>query len=291
MSGVYGTVRPANVNPLRDVEMYYFYRPSRGTSDDEFGEFKKLDSSCLVKSTCNGENGAVNLMGMYNLRLPLDKFNKKGIYTIYIKPKEYKIKLYDVRVLAAYPDIKGVVINSKEIDDITDLTGYRLEYFDANGERIETVRLITSSNPAEPILVTATDNYPKTTRYKFTDTSSNYLFCTVTPSSSSTYKPNTNPFIGVPGGEVALSNTKFSPIMLEIEMVEHDAETLTYMLEGDQVRDRDNGVITTYNSKHEIYHQADYYTEKDSLGEPLYDVKKKRDIIDPSQDYGNVINE
>lgn len=291
MSGVYGTVRPANVDPLKDVEMYYFYRPSRGTNDDEFGEFKSLDSSCLVKSSCKSENSVVNLMGMYNLRLPLDKFNKKGIYTIYIKPKEYRIKLYDVSVLAAYPDIKGVIINSKDIDNITDLTGYRLEYYNSNGERLETVRLITSCNPSEPILVTATDNYPKTTRYKFTDTSSNYLFCTVTPSSSSTYKPNTNPFIGVPGGEVALSNTKFNPVMLEIEMVEHDAETLTYMLEGDQVRDRDNGVITTYNSNHEIYHQSDYYTKKNSLGEPLYDVKKKRDIIDPSQDYDNIINE
>ena len=125
----------------------------------------------------------------------------------------------------------------------------------------------------------------------FNSVSSNYLFCTVTPSSSSTFKPNVTPYIGVPGGKVALINTKFNPVMIEIEMVEHDAETLTYMIEGDQIRDRDNGIITTYNKDKEIYHQADYYTIKNSNGAALYDVKKTRENIDPSQDYGNIVIE
>lgn len=288
MSGVYGTIRAANIDPLKDVEIYYFYRPSRGTTDDDFTSFKKLNSDLLVKS--QDENGD-NLIGMFNLRLPLDKFNKKGIYTIYIKPKEYIIKLYDVSVLAAHPDIKGVVINSYDIDGITDLTGYRLEYFDGSGNRNDVTRLITSSNHAEPILVTATDNYPKTTRYKLTDTSANYLFCTVTPSTFNTFKTNTNPYIGVPGEEISLSNTKFNPVMLEIEMVEHDAETLTYMLEGEQIRDRDKGIITTYNKNKEIYQQVEHYTLKNSNGEPLYDIKRVRDDIDASQEYDNIIKD
>ena len=50
MSGVYGTIRPANIDVLRDVEIYYHYRPTRGTLDEVFGEdFKRLDNSCLVK--------------------------------------------------------------------------------------------------------------------------------------------------------------------------------------------------------------------------------------------------
>lgn len=286
MNGVYGTLRAANINPLTDVEMFYYYRPTRGTNDDNFKHFESLDPSYLVQSMTNDNT---NLVGMYNLRLPLNKFNKKGIYTIYIRPKEEEITLYDVSVLAAYPDIKGVVINSNDINGQTDLSGYRLEYFDKNGNRSNITRLITASNHAEPILVSVSDGYPKTTRYKLTDTSSNYLFCTVTPSVSNSYKPNTNPYIGEPGDKVILINTKFNPIMMEIEMVEHDEETLSYMIGGDQVRDRDNGIITLYNNNNEIYSQYDYYTIKNINGEPLRDVKKKREIIDPSQDYDNVI--
>lgn len=72
-------------------------------------------------------------------------------------------------------------------------------------------------------------------------------------------------------------------------MVDHDIETLSYMIEGDQVNDRDNGIITTYNDKHEIYHQSDIYVLKDRLGNPLYNIKKKRDNIDYSQDYENLM--
>ena len=77
--------------------------------------------------------------------------------------------------------------------------------------------------------------------------------------------------------------------MMEIEMVTHDMDTLSYMLEGDQVNDRDNAIITTYNDNKEIYHQADYYTLKDKLGNPIYNIKKKRDIIDVEQEYDNII--
>ena len=89
--------------------------------------------------------------------------------------------------------------------------------------------------------------------------------------------------------EVRIVNTKFTPKMIEVEMVEHDADTISYMLEGDVVNDRDNAIITTYNDRDEIYHQSDYYVEKDSLGNPLRNVKKKRDNIDHSQDYNNVM--
>ena len=74
------------------------------------------------------------------------------------------------------------------------------------------------------------------------------------------------------------------------KMVDHDADTISYMIEGDQVRDRDNAIITTYNDQHEIYHQYDYYTVKSKLGEPLYDVKKTRENIDGSQGYDNIMN-
>lgn len=289
---LYGTIKPANINIDTDVEMFYYYRPTRNTEDENFANgFQNLENVNLVK-TRNVESGgsSSDIMGLYELRLPLDKFNKKGFYSVYIRPKEMKVNITDVSVLAAYPDIKGVVFNLSDFGGITDLSGYRIDYFDESGNRTDVSRLITSCNRCEPVLVTVSDSYPKVTRYRLTDTSSNLVFCTVTPSAASTFKPDVAPFIGIPGGKVIVSNTKFDPKLMEIEMVDHDIDTLTYMIEGDQVRDRDNAIITTFNDNHEIYKQQDYYTVKDELGNPLYDVKRNREDIDPSQDYDNTIN-
>ena len=292
MNGVYGTIRASNINIEQDVEMFYHYMPSRSAdSDDNSPYYKPFDSSNLVAAKSKiGDNEPSDILGLYNLRLPLNEFGLKGIYTVYIRPKQYEVTLKDVSVLAAYPDVKGIVVGIDSVDGIDDLTGYLVQYRDnTSGDLTEVVRLITSSNRCEPVLVTVADNYPKTTRYRLTDSSSNFLFCTVTPSSSSSFKPNVTPYIGVPGGNVIISNTKFNPVMLEIEMVDHDADTLTTMLEGDQIRNRDKAIITTYNEDKEIYMQQDYYVIKSKLGNPLYEVKKKRNDIDTDENYDNII--
>lgn len=282
-TGVFGSIRPADINPTLDVDMYYFYRPSRGETDDIIKGYKKLNpSECL--SYCVTDDDESKIVGMYNLKLPLDKFNRKGIYTVYIRPKERTTNIVDVSVLAAYPTVKGVVLNLKstELNGLTDLTGYRIEM--GNGVS----RLIKSCNRCEPVIVNTGDGYPKSTRYNLTDGGSNLVFCTVSPSSSPTFKTNAAPYIGEPGLEVKVVNTKFTPKAVEIEMVDHDMETLSYMLEGDQANDRDNSIITTYNYNHEIYHQSDIYVLKDRLGNPIYNIRKKRNNIDHSQDYENV---
>ena len=283
-SGVFGTVRPAKLTPSKDVDILYTYAPSRGESDADFNGFKYLNAGeCLVPAIeQDNEGGVIN--GLFKLRLPLDKFNRKGIYTLYIRPKEVKITIVDVSVLAAYPDIKGVVLNTKDNNIGENLIGYRLEFEDG------TTRLIKSCNRCEPVIVNTGDGYPKSTRYNLTDSSSDFVFCTVSPSSSPTFKPNAKPYIGEPGKEVKLINTFFTPQMYVIEMVTHDMDTLSYMLEGDQTNDRDNAIITTYNDKHEIYHQSDYYVLKDRLGNPLYTVRKRREIIDTNQSYDNIID-
>jgi hypothetical protein len=166
----------------------------------------------------------------------------------------------------------------------TNLIGYRLEFEDGS------TRLIKSCNRCEPVIVNTGDGYPKSTRYNLTDKSSDLIFCTVSPSSSPTFKPNVKPYIGEPNINVKVINTFFTPQMYTIEMVTHDFDTLSYMLEGDQVVDKDNAIITTYNDKNEIYHQSDYYVLKDSLGTPIYNVKKKRTNIDISQSYDNIID-
>ena len=294
MSGLYGTVRSAKIDPINDAELFYFYRPNRSTTAEDFSKFKSLSSSNLVASHGDVDGQIEDILpGMFNLRLPLDVFNDTGIYTVYIRPKEYITNLLDVSVLADYPDIRGVVINKNAVNGVTDLTGYRIEYFDATTkERTDRAFIITSCNFCKPIWVSVSDsvNIPK--RYQYTDSSANLLFCTLTPCSYGDYSPNVAPNIGTGVEEkdlVAIINTKFSPVMIEIEMVEHDAETITTMLEGDTIMDHDNAIMTHYNDNKEIYQQYDFYEQKNSLGEPLYTVKKKRENIDSSEDYDNII--
>jgi hypothetical protein len=294
MSGLYGTVRSAKIDPQKDAELFYFYRPNRSTTAEDFTQFKKLSASNLVASKGDVDSQIEDILpGMFNLRLPLDTFNDTGIYNVYIRPKECITHLVDVSVLADYPEIRGVVVNKNAVDGVTDLTGYRVEYFDpTTKERTDRAFIITSCNFCKPIWVSVSDsvNIPK--RYQYTDSSANLLFCTLTPCSYGDYSPNVAPNIGTGVEEkdlVAIINTKFSPVMIEIEMVEHDAETITTMLEGDTIMDHDNAILTHYNENKEIYQQYDFYEQKNSLGEPLYTVKRKRENIDSSEDYDNIV--
>ena len=280
-NGIFGSIRPAKMQP-NETEIFYIYRPTRGETSIDFQDgFKPLDpTTCLVKASASG----IELDGMYTLKLPMESFNKKGFYTIYIRPKEITHIITDVSVLATYPDVKGIIIKNPNIGE-TDLTGYRIEYSDG------TSRLIKSCNPCEPVIVNTGDGYPKTTRYNLNVTTSDLLFCTLSPSSAPTFKPSASPKMGTPGEEIKIINTKFSPKLIEVEMVTHDLDTLSYMLEGDQINDRDNAIITTYNDDKEIYHQSDYYVLKDNLGNPVYNVRKKRTNIDINQEYDNIIND
>lgn len=284
-NGVFGSVRPANIDIFKDVDIFYTFRPTRGETDPDFKGFKKVSnpSEWLASAKDVSNSTPMDINGLYSLKLPVNIFNKKGFYTIYITPKKETITIVDVNVLAAYPDVRGIVFRrGNDLADL-DLTGYRIEL--PNGES----RLIKSCNPCEPIIVNTGDGYPKSTRYNLNVSTSDLVFCTVSPSTSPSFRPNARPYMGTAGEVVALYNTKFSPKMFEIETVTHDMDTLSYMLEGDQTNDRDNAIITTYNDKHEIYHQSDYYVLKDKLGKPVYNVRKKRTNIDSNQSYENIV--
>lgn len=267
-NGTYGTKRPAFISSS-DVDIFYSYRPNRNTDSPNFPSFKKMSSDCL--SSINSEDEYGNdlgvLPGLYNLKLPLQDFSTPGIYTVYIKPKEISAVISDVSTLAAYPNVKGIVIDTSNIsvDDNTifnngGLVGYRVEYFsDTNSsERLPLYRLITSSNKCEPLSQNLNNSMQKGAKYYRFNDSSNLLFCTLTPSTSMSFKSSSTPYIGKTGQSIRLINTKFNPIMLELELVEHDIETVSTMLEGDQLRNLNSGLITTFNSNGEIYHQASY---------------------------------
>lgn len=288
MSGMYGTVKPADINIDNDVEIFYHYRPTANSDDVSFKNFKSLQPSVLTP--CYEGDKSISISGLFNLKLPLDKFNKKGIYTIYIRPKEIETTISDIGTLAAFPDIRGVILNKhndglENFSSSNSLIGYRIEYVDGNTKTGD-FKIITSSNLSEAMSYSLNNAYEKGSKYRFTD-GGNMIFCTVTPSLSTTFKPNFLPFIGNTGQTIKLVNTKFNPVMLELEMVEHDDETISYMLEGNQLIDKDNALITTFNKNGEIYHQSEYGAYKDTYGNPLYEFKKTKDNIDFNQSLDN----
>ena len=288
MNGTYGTIKPANINIDTDVQIFYNYKPNRSYENSR--SFQELPANNLLKAT-DGNN--VNIDGLYNLKLPLSVFGNKGIYTIYIKPKELNCTIYTTGVLQDYPDVRGVIFQANEFDSYlttnNGLVGYRIEYTSDDSDNTYT-RLITSSNMCDVI---PSNGQSKFRLYDTTgdagSSNGRLIFCTVTPSSSNSFTPLSIPSIGAAGESVKVVNTKFNPIMFEIEMVDHDAETLSYMLEGEQVRNLENGTFTVYNHDKEIYKQYEAYTVKTHLGRPLYDIKAKKDVIDASQNYNNTI--
>ena len=250
MNGVYGTKKPAFITSA-DVDIFYYYRPTRSTESADFTEFKPLDSECLMTTNYNSEV----LPGMYNLRLPLNLFGSKGFYTIYIKPKEIYTTILDVSVLAAYPTVRGIVISSSDLSvENGGLVGYRVEYLDDDYKRTGEFRIITSNNRCEPLMKSVSNVNEKNITYRYNN-SSNLMFCTLTPSTAMSFKSDALPNIGNTNQAIILTNTKFNPVTLEVEMVDNDINTLATMIGGDQTRNLEKGLITTFNSDGAIYLQ------------------------------------
>ena len=299
-NGVYGTKKPALVTPS-DVDIYYYYRPSRSSEATGFENFKKLDSNLLAntKAPLSDDTDISVLPGMYDMRLPLNVFGKVGIYTIYIKPKEVYGKIIDVSTLAAYPNISGIVLDSTDfvggnnsMFENGNLQGYRVEFFDEgkqnrNGE----YRIITSNNKCEPVAQNMNDSTAKGIRYRFND-SSNLVFCTVTPSMALSFNSSSKPYIGKVDEKIALVSTKFNPVMLEIEMVQHDIDSLYALQTNTQIRDLDKGVITTFDDDGNIIEQALYGNITNPARGINHDFKIKNDdniSFDQETDLQNII--
>jgi hypothetical protein len=170
--------------------------------------------------------------------------------------------------------------------DITDPSSFNQDiiYLNDNGSRTDEYRLVTSNNKCEPIIQTSNDSSNKSYTYRYNE-SSTLSFLTLTPSAAPSFKANAAPYIGKPTQRIILVSTLFEPVMLDIEMTEHDLNTMAYMLEGSQLRDLDNGLVTTYDDNNQIYHQSEHYTVKDAAtGKPVFEVKKNKNAsIDFSQ--------
>lgn len=293
--GIYGTIRPADVS-VDDIDVYYNYTPDRETINNEMF---KLDATEILSYNYLPEDeviiGSENLLeGLYNLRLPASVFGQLGIYTIYIKPKKIDTVIVDCSVLSSLPSVKGIVLDSNELPEglraNNALQGYRIEYVDAttNTKIRNLVRYVVTANKVVPV----TENIGNTTqsaiRYRFDD-SGTLLFLQLTPSSSSDVKPNVSPFIGNPDQLIFISNTFFSPLVIEVDMVENTINTLSDLVGGEQIKDVDNGILTYYDKNRVITEQFNIYEIKDDVDNvPLYEVKEKRTNIDETQNFDEV---
>ena len=278
-----------------DVDIFYNYRPTRNTDDARYAYFSNGQMEVPVSGTTD-----LRLPGMYSLKLPVSIFGRIGFYTVFIRPRELYCKIQDVGVLSAYSDIRGIVVDTNTLtngrslfmDD--GLTGYRVEYYnyeDGGLKRQQYYRIVTSSNLCEPVSQNLTSANTNSNGYRFSNSGS-LSFLTVTPSTSPSFRPNAIPYIGVPNQTIALINTKFDPVCLEINIVEHDIETVSTMLEGDVIRNLENGRITHYDKNGEIYLQQEMFTIKNNytttnIAEVRHNVN---DNIDNSLDYNEIIN-
>jgi hypothetical protein len=300
-TGVYGIVRPADVNPS-DVEITVFYSPNRNSTNTR--NFKLGSSNLIQIDNPNKTGTGFEIFGgLYTLKLPLGDFSAKGIYTIVIKPVEIRTKIVDCGILSSSPDIKGIILDGSDpnvsqfIDKFENngLVGYRIEYITPNTSATDLklrnfFRVVTSNNRAEPVNQNLTNTNQKSIRYRFNDNST-LVFCTVSPSSESNVTPNVFPFIGQPNQEIIITNTYFNPIVLEVEVVEHDIETLAIGLFGNQSKSLDDGVYTLYNFSNDIYKQYNLYEVKDRFtGKPLYEIKEEKVNIDFTKTFKDISN-
>jgi hypothetical protein len=299
--GSYGLVRNADVSP-EDVEILFHYVQDR-TAISEVTLRKLNPVNILTPIFHNSETtddvDAQNneiIGGLYNLKLSAGDFSDFGIYTLHIRPKQIRTNITDCGILSSLPSVRGIIIDlsnvpSEDRNKFTQqgLVGYRVEYVDSDNRKIPNFyRVVTSAFYCTPVVSNVTSSTQKSIRYQYSETLTNLMFLTLTPSSAPSNKPNTTPFIGDPGQKIILTNTFFNPKTIEIEMVEHDESTLAHALYGNQSKAIESGIYTIYDKDNNIYKQYNLYEIKDEFNETLYEIREERDEIDESLNFDDI---
>ena len=294
--GSYGLIRPSDVSPA-DVDIILHYVSGRTANAPV--TLKKLVSTDVLtpvfhNSDTGGEADIEILGGMYNFKLEATEFSKIGYYTLYMRPKEIRTIITDCGVLSSLPSVRGLVIDLSNVstDDRNKFTpqglvGYRIEYIDpiTNEKMPNIYRIVTSSFYCEPVTTNLSNTTQKAIRYRYSDVSTNLMFLTLTPTSAPSSRPNVVPFIGEPTQKILITNTYFNPSTIEIELAEHDFNTLAHALYGNQSKAIESGIYTVYDGSNNIYKQWNLYEVKDEYNETLYEIREKRDDIEESLNF------
>jgi hypothetical protein len=298
--GTYGIVRPADVSP-EDVEIILHYTESRDVTNNFV--LKKLNAANILTPYFHNDNTGGNadveiLGGLYNLKLPASEFNKLGIYTLMIRPAEIRTTILDCGVLSALPNVKGIVIDINQVPSQyrnkfvnQGLVGFRIEYLNSDGTKIPNFyRIVTSSFYCEPVTSNEVNTSQKAIRYRYIDNPTDLLFLTLSPSASPSNKPTATPYIGQPNQNIIVTNTFFNPITIDIQMAEHDLDTIAIALYGDQTKSIEDGIYTLYDSGGNIYKQYNLFEIRDNFNELLYEVRQDRGTnIDFTKNFEQII--
>jgi hypothetical protein len=299
--GTYGTTRPADMSP-EDVEIILNYTPSRDVTENFI--LKKLDAASILKpyfhNNQTGGNAGVEILGgLYNLKLPASEFNQLGIYTLFIRPAEIRTTITDCGVLSSLPNVKGIIIDLNNVPQNyrnrfvnQGLVGFRVEYLNSDGTKIPNFyRIITSSFFCEPVVTNLVNTSQKAIRYRYVDSGSDLLFCTVSPTSAPTNKPSATPYIGQPNQNIIVTNTFFNPMTLDIQVANYDVDTLGIALYGNQTKSIEDGIYTIYDTQNNIYKQYNLFEVRDEFNNLLFEVRQDRgDNIDFSKNFTNIVS-
>ena len=284
--GTYGAVKLADVD-FNDVDVLYAYSENRETLGET--QFQPLFNSVTnneFRKMFGGDGG-------YRLRLPASVFNKLGFYTILIRPKVFQTQIVDCSFVITNNDQelqiskKGIVIPKLQFQSTGSLIGYQVEYFDDNDNKIKNFhRIITSSDLVSVNPNNNTTNASSTTYVL--DPNGNQLFITLTPDEASLITNTISADLGKAGQKILLSNTFFDPVMIEVEMVDHDVKTLSYALYGNSSRDLGTGVYTIYDENGNLYKQYNLLTQKNQFTNANIDVREERANINRNQTFDDL---
>jgi len=78
---------------------------------------------------------------------------------------------------------------------------------------------------------------------------------------------------------------------VDIQIAEHDIDTLAIALYGNQTKSIEDGIYTLYDTAGNIYKQYNLFEVRDTFNELLYEVRQDRGVnIDFSKNFTNIIS-
>lgn len=284
--GIFGTKKLADVS-ADDVDILYAFNSSRESLGDV--AFKPLFPT-ITDADLKKMLGAD---GVYKLRLPADKFNQLGFYTILIKPKTIESVIQDCSYVVSSDDNsiklskKGIVVPAAQFQKAGNIIGYQVEYFDKNDVKIKNLhRIVTSS---ELVSISTNNNTINQGASSYSlDPGGTNLFLTLTPDEPSLITSNAAINIGERGQKILISNTYFDPISIEVEMTDMTIKTLGYGIFGNSTRDLETSILSYFDDQNRIYRQYNLYTTKKKFGNGNIDIREQRSIINLNQDFASV---
>lgn len=284
--GIFGNKKLSDVS-AEDVDILYAFNASREVLGDVAFQplFPTITDADLKKM--------IGADGVYKLRLPADKFNQLGFYTVLIKPKTIETVIQDCSYVVSSDNNniniskKGIVIPAAQFQKAGSIIGFQIEYFDKNDVKIKNLhRIVTSS---ELVSISTNNNTVNQGANAYTlDQGGTNLFLTVTPDEPSLISSNNSVDIGQRGQKILISNTYFDPITIEIEMTDTTLKTLGIGLFGNSTRDLETSILSYFDDQNRIYRQYNLFTTKKQFGNGNIDIREQRSIINLNQDFNSV---